>query len=75
MAFHLVCEDLFLGLTSMLKELLGDVVTKNIGHELERIRQDFLKDLFLVVAVCSLELLLDESRAMLIATEFNKMVV
>ena len=61
MSLHLGCEDLLLGLTSVLKELLSNVITKNISHELQRIRQDFLKDLLLVVTVGSLELLLNES--------------
>jgi len=36
---------------------------------------EFLEDTILLIAVCSLQFLLDEARAMLIATEFDHMTI
>ena len=59
----------------MFKQFLDNVVPKDIRHELEGIWLDLCKYLILFIAVRSLELLLYETRAVLIATEFNYMVV
>lgn len=59
-AFHLVGQDLLLGLVSMLKELLYHIVPKDVAHQLKRVRQYFAEDLVLLVAVGRLQLLLDE---------------
>lgn len=75
MALHLVGQDLFLRLVAMFKELLYHVIAKHIGHQLQGVRLDFPEDLFFLVAVRRLQLLLNETRAMLIATKFNNMVV
>jgi hypothetical protein len=48
-------------LISMLKELLNDIVAKDVGHELQGIGLNLTKDLFLLVAIGSLKLLLDKS--------------
>lgn len=75
MPIHLLGKDTLLELVSVLKELLDDVVSKNISHQLERIRLDFSKYYFLLVAIGSFKLLLDKSRAMLVTTKLHNMVV
>ena len=59
----------------MLKDLLDNIVSKDIGHELQSVWLNFAKDLLLLVAVCSLELLLNKSRSMLITAELYNVVV
>lgn len=59
----------------MLEELLNHIITKDIGHQLNGIGVKFTEDLVFFIAVGSLELLLDESGAMLITTEFDYVVV
>ena len=59
----------------MLEQLLNDVVAEDIGHQLKRIGLNLGKDLVFLIAVCGLQFLLDEPRAMLIAAELNNMPV
>lgn len=59
----------------MFKEFLNDVITENILHKLKSIRLDFSENLVFLVAIRRLKLLLDKSRTVLIATEFNDMIV
>ncbi len=59
----------------MLKHLLDHVVSKDVRHQLQSIRLDLTKDLFFFVAIGRLELLLNESRSVLITTEFNNVIV
>lgn len=75
MSLHLVGENLLLRLVAMLKQLLNHVVTKHIGHQLKAVRLDFTEHLLLFIAVGSLQLLLDESGAVLVATKFHHVVV
>jgi len=75
MAFHLVCKDLLLGLIAMLEEFLNHVIAKNIRHQLDRVWLYLAEDLVLLVGIGSLQLLLNETRAILITTEFNDMIV
>lgn len=51
MAFHLICKNLLLRLIAMLEELLNDVVSENVCHELYRVRLYFAKDLIFLIAV------------------------
>ena len=71
MALHLTNKNLLLSLVTVLEELLDDVVAKDILHELERILLEFPEDTFLDFAICSFELLLDKSGAVLISCKFN----
>lgn len=59
----------------MFKELLDNVVSKYILHELDGIRLNLAEDLLLLVAVGSFELLLNETRSMLVTAELYNMVV
>lgn len=51
MISHLLRQDLFLNLVSMLVQLLHHIVSKHVGHELKRIWLNLAKDLLLLVAV------------------------
>ena len=75
MVFHLVCQNLLLRLIAVLEQLLNDVVAEDIGHQLKRIGLNLGKYLVFLIAVCCLQFLLDESRAVLIAAELNNMPV
>ena len=59
----------------MLKELLDDIIAENILHELDSVRLDLSKDLFLLIAIRRLELLLDEPGTVLVAAEFHNMMI
>ena len=59
----------------MLEELLDHVISEDILHELNSVWFDFSEHLVFLIAVCSLELLLDKARAMLVSAKFNNMVV
>ena len=48
-------------LVAVLKELLNDVIPEDVLHQLKPIGLDFSEHLFLLVAVCCLELVLDKS--------------
>jgi hypothetical protein len=72
---HLLGQDSLLHLTSMLKHLLDHVVSKDVRHQLQSIRLNLAKDLFFFVAIGRFKLLLNESRSVLIPTEFNNVVV
>lgn len=59
----------------MFEQFLHDIVAEHVGHQLQRVRLDFTEDLFFLVAVGSLQLLLNKPRTVLITTEFDNMVV
>lgn len=59
----------------MLKQFLNHVVAKHIGHQLQAVRLNFTEHLFLLIAVGGFQLLLDESRSVLVTTEFNHVVI
>ena len=75
MPFHLICELLFLLLVAVFEEFLNDIVTKHVRHQLKRVGKDFQKELGFLIAVCGLELLLNEARTVLVAAELHHMVV
>lgn len=75
MSLHLVRENLLLCLVPMLKQLLNNIVAKDISHQLQAIRLNFAEHLFLLIAIGSLQLLLDETRSVLITTELDHMIV
>ena len=75
MALHLFRQNTLLMLVAMLEEFLNNVISEDISRELKCIRAYLSEDLVLVVTVGILQLLLDESRAVLITTEFDNMVV
>ncbi len=72
---HVVTQDLLLDLTTVLEELLNHVVSEHVLHELDGVGFDLPEDLILLVAVGRLQLLLNESRSILITTELDHMVV
>ena len=59
----------------MLKELLDDVVAKDVCHKLKRVAVKLLEDLILFVAVSCFKLLLNEARAVLITAKFDNVIV
>lgn len=69
MALHLFSQNRLLGLITVLKELLQNVIAKNVRHQLQRVRKHFFKHHLLLFAVGRLELLLDKSRTVLIAAK------
>ena len=75
MALHLICESFLLSLVAMFEELLDDVVTKYVCHQLNCVWLNFPKHLLFLVRVGCLQFQLDESRSVLIATEFNNMTI
>ena len=58
-------------LTTVLHELLDDVVPKNVGHQGELGTRDLLPQPALLLVGRSLELLLDEPRAVLVLGELE----
>ena len=48
---HTVGQHLFLGLVAMLEQFLNDVVSKDVGHELDAIVVNLFEDLFLFIAI------------------------
>lgn len=75
MPLHLVRQDLFLGLVTMFEQLLNDIVSKHVRHQLKAVRLDLTEHLFLFIAVGCFQFLLDETRSVLVTAEFNDMVV
>lgn len=75
MIHHLVGQNLLLVLVAVLKQFLNNVIAKNVGHQLQCVRLDLAEHLLFLVAVGSLQLLLDKARSVLVTTEFNYMAV
>lgn len=50
-SLHLVCQNLLLGLVSVFKELLNNVVAEHIRHQLQAVGLDLAEHLFLLIAV------------------------
>lgn len=75
MGTHLIGQQLFLGLIAVFEELLDDIIPKYISHQLARVRVELAKDLILLIAVGGLQLLLDESRSMLVTAELDDVIV
>lgn len=75
MPFHLVRQDLLLGLVAMFEQLLNDIVSKHIRHQLKAVGLNLTEHLFLFIAVGCFQLLLDETRPVLVTTEFNDMAI
>lgn len=55
----------------MFEELLDNIVSKNILHQLQAVLLDFPEYLVFLIAVRGLQFLLNEARAMLISAKFN----
>lgn len=72
---HLLCQDFLLKLASVFKKFLYHVVAKDVLHQLEGVGFNLSEDLLLLIAISGLQLLLDESRAMLIPAELDGVVV
>ena len=72
---HLVGQNLLLRLVAVFEEFLYDVIPKHVGHQLYGISRKFSEDLIFLIAVGSLKLLLDKSRAMLITTELYNVAI
>lgn len=75
MTLHLIGEDLLLCLITMLEEFLDDIIAKYVCHQLDGIWLDLAEDLILLVGIGRLQFLLNEPRAILVATELNHMSV
>lgn len=75
LALHLLRKDPLLRLVAVIEELLHHIVSEDILHQLHRIRLDLSEDLVLLVAIRSLQLLLNESRTVLVAAELDYVVV
>lgn len=58
----------------MFKELLNDIVSEDISHELNSVWLYLSEKTFFFVAVGRLQLLLNEARSMLVTTKFYYMV-
>ena len=71
MVFHMLSQNSFLHLITVLEELLNNIVAKDICHKLQGVGLYLAEDLLLLVTICSFEFLLDEPRSMLIATKLN----
>jgi hypothetical protein len=59
----------------VLKKFLHNIVAEDVLHKRYRIFDDLAEDPVFLVAVSSLELFLDESRAMLVAAELDDVTV
>ena len=57
----------------MLEEFLDNVIAKDICHQLQRIRHEFIKDNLFLLGGGRLEFLLNEARAVLIASKLGDM--
>lgn len=68
---HLCGQKFLLHHGTMLKKLLDHVISKNIHHQSICIDHDFFKDTLPVVTVCGWDLLLEESRALLVTSKLN----
>lgn len=75
MSLHLLCQNTLLHLIAVLEKLLDNIISKNISHQLKRVLTNFAENNLFLVAVGGFELLLDETRTMLVTTEFDDMVV
>ena len=75
MAAHLISKQLFLSLISVLEKLLNNVVTEDVRHQLASVRLKLPEDLVFFVTIGGLELLLDESRSVLVTTELYNVVI
>lgn len=75
MVLHLLCQYSLLYLTSVFEKLLYDIVSENVGHQLESVWLNLTENLLLLIAVGSFELLLNEAGSMLITAEFYDMMV
>ena len=74
-SFHSLRQHGLLELVAMFKEFLNDIISEDIGHQLEGIWSNLRKDDILFVRSGRLKLLLDEPRAVLIAAKFNNMII
>ena len=59
----------------MLEQFLNDIVSEQVGHELQRVWLNLVEDLILLGAIGGLEFLLNEARAVLVTRKFNDMVI
>jgi hypothetical protein len=75
MILHALCQHSLLKLVAVFKEFLNNIIAKDIRHKLQSVGVDFTEDLVLFITICRLEFLLDESRPVLVATEFYDMFV
>ena len=71
---YLVDKLRFLVCGSKFKELLDDVVTKDVGHETVGGREDLLEDELLLAGRSSLQLLLNEPGAVLVLAELHDVI-
>lgn len=60
-SLHLVAQDLLLVLIAMFKELLNDIVSEYISHQLNGVWLYLSEETFFLITVGRLQLLLDEA--------------
>jgi hypothetical protein len=75
MPLHLLRQDALLHLVPMLKELLDDIVSEDVRHQLQGILSDLREHNLLLVAIRGLELLLDEPGSVLVTAELDNMSI
>lgn len=72
---HGFLEKCLVDLTAVFEKLLHNVVAKDVHHEGNGVGFNLLEDLVLLVTVGSIKFILDESRPMLVAAEFDDMAI
>src|SRR5262249_28508174 len=68
---HLIGQVLLLTLIAVFEEFLDHVVAEDILHQLHTVPLDLVEDAFLLLAVGGLQLLLNQSGAMLVSGELD----
>lgn len=68
---HLACKKLLLNHGAVLKELLHDIVAKDVHHESVGVDHNFVKNTLPIVAIGSRYLFLQKSGTLLVARKFN----
>lgn len=75
LTLHTPNQSTFLILVSILKDLLYHVIGKWVLHQRQCVGKDFAKNTSLLVAISIFKLRLYESRAVLVSTEFDDVLM
>ena len=75
MASDALSQRYLLLLRAKLKELLDDIIAKDVCHEAPGRGQDLCEHSLLLYLCCTLQLLLDEARAVLILGELDDVLL
>lgn len=71
---HLIRKQLLVLLVAVVEKLLDDIISEHVSHQRNGVWFDFPEDTLFLVRVCSLQLGLDESGAILIAGKLCNVV-